>query len=320
MKDNPPRRHHYIPEFYQKQWTGEDRRVERFERINGAVVSRRVFPSAAGFQEDLYRHPRAEMAELEAQALEWAIFKRIDDAGSKALDAMLKDKEALRDHAVRRDWAVFLRTMLLRTPYQMAATLASLEQIWRDADEGLSEKYARMRTPDMPATSTEYLEMLNPNIAKESAFQLFADAMAADRTTAHLMSLPWRIFDCSDAGYQLLLSDHPVVLVPLATDEGHVAMPLSPTKYLVATSSDRMKATADAMGPKLAVRIMNKLIVQRAQHYVIASDQSQSGFIVKHFGTAPVPPFLAKEKLSAEQRAAVAGQPPSERQVSDLRD
>lgn len=239
------------------------------------------------------------MNEWEAQALEWAILQKIDAAGSKALDAILSDGAALRDSGVRRDWAVFLRTMLLRTPYQMTATMHSLEQIWRNADEGLSEKYARMWKPGMPPTGTEYLESLNPNAAKESAFQMFADAMGGDKTTAHLMSLPWRVFDCCDAGFELLLSDHPVVLVPLATDEGHLAMALSPTKYLVAASNDRMRATADSIPPKLAVRIMNKLTVQRAQHYVIAGNVSQGAFIRKHFGAAPIPPFLAPAKLAS---------------------
>jgi hypothetical protein len=297
--NNPPRQHHYIPEFYQKKWAGADRRVERYERVNGSVISRRVFPSAAGFQEDLYRHPRAGMDEWDAQALEWAVLQKIDDAGSKALDAILSDGEALRNNVVRRDWAVFLRTMLLRTPYQMTATLSSLEQIWRNVDDGLSEKYAKMWKSGMPATATEYLESLNPNMAKESAFQMFADAMGGDRTTAHLMGLPWRVFDCSEADHELLLSDHPVVLVPLATDDGHVAMALTPTKYLVAASNDRMKATTDSIRPKLAVRIMNKLTVQRAQHYVIAGDVSQGAFIRKHFGAEPIPPFLAPAKLSS---------------------
>lgn len=74
--DNPPRRHHYLPEFYQRKWRDQDKQVERYELINGKVVRRRVFPSAAGFQENLYRHPRPEMDEWHAQALEWATFKR----------------------------------------------------------------------------------------------------------------------------------------------------------------------------------------------------------------------------------------------------
>lgn len=288
---NPPRRHHYIPEFYQRKWIGEDKQVERYERINGAVIRRRVFPSAAGFQEDLYRHPRAEMDEWDAQALEWAIFKKVDDAGAKSLEAMISDRAALRDNLVRSNWAVFLRTMLMRTPYQMTGVLASLEQIWRNTD--ISQKYASMRKPGMPETANEFLEMLNPDEAKESAFRMFADAIGSDRTTRHIMKLPWKIFDCSTADHDLLLSDHPVVLVPLETNDGHIAMPLSPTKLLVAATNDRTKAIADSLRPKLTVRVMNKLVVQRAQHCVIARNKAQNFFINKHFGTEPIPPFLS---------------------------
>lgn len=291
MVDNPPRRHHYIPEFYQRKWAGEDKRVERYERIGGAVVRRRVFPKAAGFQEDLYRHPRVKMDPWRAQLLEWEILKKIDDAGARALEALISDPAALRDNVVRSDWAVFLRTMLLRTPYQMNGALTSLEKIWRDTD--VSEKYAAMRKPGMPETATEYLEMLNPDEAKESAFRMFADAMSGDRTTRHIVKLPWRIFDCSTADHRLLLSDHPVVMVPLATDNGHIAMPLSPTKFVVAATNDRTKAMADALRPKSAVRIMNKLAVQRAKHCVIAPDQAQDLFIRKHFGIDPIPSFLS---------------------------
>lgn len=297
MENQPPRRHHFIPEFYQRKWAGHDGQVERYERINGVILPRRVFPKSAGFKKDLYRHPRSEMNEWDAQALEWAVFKKIDDAGAQALEAMLNDHSALQDNQVRESWAVFLRAMLLRTPYQMTGVLASLETIWRNTD--VSEKYASMRTPVMPETATQYLEQMNPNAAKESAFRMFVDAVGADRTTRHLMAMPWRIFDCSSAKHNLLLSDHPVVLVPLATDDGHVAMSLSPTKFLIAAANDRTKAIADALSPNLAAKLMNKLAVERAQHCVIARDRKQDRFIRNRFGVGPVRPFLSPDMLPA---------------------
>lgn len=291
----PPRRHHFIPEFYQRQWCGADHKVERYARVNGEVHRRRVYPSEAAFENDLYRHPRRSMDEWGAQALELKVFSPIDDAAAKALDAMIADPLALRDNLVRRAWTLFLRTMLMRTPYQMAGTLASFERIWRETGSELEERYAGIRQPDMPPTLTEFLEQLNPNEAKENAFRMYAESLSDDRLTRHIRKLPWRIFDCAEADHRLLLSDHPVVLVPLERDDGHIAMALSPTKYLVAAPSDRMRAAADSIAPKLAVRILNKLAVQRAQHYVISADQSQDAFIRKHFGTEPVPPFFGAE-------------------------
>lgn len=302
MTANPPRDHHFIPRFYQQQWTGEDGRVERYAKIaSGKIHRARKAPSAVGFQQDLYRYPRREMEEWAAQALEWGIFSKIDDAAAIALNAMLSNPNALKDESVRRSWSVFLRTMLLRTPYQMASTLASLEQIWRSAGAEPERRYAEIRKPGMPTTLAAYLEQLNPGEAKEQSFRMFAEALADDRTTRHIRKLPWRIFDCSEADYSLLLSDHPVVLVPLQRDDGHVAMALSPSKYLVAAPNDRMKAVADALTQKAAVRQLNRLTVQRAQHFVIAADRSQDAFIRKHFGTVPVPPFLSPDKLLSKR-------------------
>ncbi|KQM91867.1 hypothetical protein ASE77_11800 [Sphingomonas sp. Leaf226] len=230
------------------------------------------------------------MDEWTAQALEWAIFAKVDDAAAKALDAMLSDPKSLNDYDVREPWSVFLRGMLMRTPYQMEGMLASLESIWRKTS--IAEKYENMRQPGMPDTANEYLEMLQPNIVRDSAFQIFADAQTEDRTTRHIMRLPWRIFDCSSADHRLILSDHPVALVPLATEDGHIAMPLSPTKFLVIATSDRTKAIANSLKPKLVVRILNKLTVQRARHCVIVTDRTQERYILKHFGAEPIPPFL----------------------------
>ena len=294
-KANPPVRHHFVPEFYQRRWAGDDRRIERYQRFDNNVARHRVFPAASGYRKNLYRHPRAEMDEWSAQMAEWAVFQVIDSYAAAALDALLSDRNAIRNDEVRSHWAVFLRTMLMRTPYQMQAVLASLEKIWREAD--VSEKYDKMRKPGMPKSANEFLEMLNPDAAKESAFGMFVDAMGRDKTTRYITSLPWRIVDCSEASHQLLLSDHPVVLVPLQTDNGHIAMPLSPTKILLAAGNGGVKSRANAMKVRDSVHAMNRLTVRRATECVIATNRSQEKFIKRHFGVEPMPPFLSPSKL-----------------------
>jgi hypothetical protein len=42
---------------------------------------------------------------------------------------------------------------------------------------------------------------------------------------------------------------------------------------------------------------MNKLAVERAQHYVIAENVKQDRFIRNHFGIAPIDPFLGPIKV-----------------------
>lgn len=274
---------------------GEDRRIERYEKLCDQLVRRRVFPASSAFKKNLYRYPRLGMDEWSAQAAEWAVFQTIDHCGAKALDALLNDRDAIRHGEVRHHWAVFLRTILMRTPYQMQGVIASLEKIWSETD--VSAKYESMRKEGMPETAREFLEGLNPNVAKESAFRLFVDAIGRDDITTHLTNLPWRIIDCSSASHLLLLSDHPVVVVPLRSEIGHIAMPLSSSKVLVAAGNESVRLSVDAMTAQQVVRTLNKLTVRRAVDCVIAQDRSQEAFITKHFGVEQIPPFLSPEKL-----------------------
>lgn len=299
VQGKPPRDHHYIPQFYQRQWAGADGRVERYTRVpTGQIHCKRDHPAAVGYQPDLYRHPDQGMEEWEAQQLEWAIFGRIDGAGAKALAALLAGRAALRDDKTRMDWALFMRSMLMRTPSQMEGALSALGAIWRRPDKPSQDHYMQQYwKPGMPPTVEQFLETLNPNAMQEAAFRIFAESLAADRLVRYICQLPWRVIDCTLAGYPLLLSDHPVVLVPLQTDDGHMAMPLSPSKLLVIAGNARVKRQADGIPLNLVTKIMNRLTVERARHFVIASDRRQEGFIHKHFGAQEIPPFLDPSKM-----------------------
>jgi hypothetical protein len=52
----PTSRHHYLPEFYLKRWTGSNGKLIEFtwrERLG--VVSRSTAPGGTGWQKDLYK-------------------------------------------------------------------------------------------------------------------------------------------------------------------------------------------------------------------------------------------------------------------------
>lgn len=292
-KARPPRKHHYIPEFYQRPWSGTDGCVERYTRVRTGIHRRREPPSAVGYQRDLYRYPSDDINEWAAQQLEWGILSKIDNAAAVALEALLASRAALQDMYVRRDWTLFLRTMLMRTPTQMQAALDTLEAIYRRPSESLQARYEKLRQDGDPASVDEFLLDINPDAPQQTAFRIFAESLGSDRVSHHIMSLPWRVFDCRNADHRFLLSDHPVAIVPLQTDLGQIAMPLSPTKMLVIAGNNGVKAQADAMRPKAAVRALNGLTVRRACHYVVAPDRLQEAFISKHFGVEPVKPYLA---------------------------
>jgi hypothetical protein len=56
MSNNPPRKHHYIPAFYLKQWAGADKKVCEYKRAAPyKIVPHRRAPEGTGYERDLYR-------------------------------------------------------------------------------------------------------------------------------------------------------------------------------------------------------------------------------------------------------------------------
>jgi hypothetical protein len=245
---------------------------------------KRVAPKRSGYKRDLYADPRENAEDWAAHRLETELFAEIDCAAAKALEVIAGSQIPTRDDSVRTSWTRFLRSMLHRTPQHMAATLSMYEQIWRTPSPAIQAKYEKMRKPGYPPTAEQFLEALNPNEARDTSYRLYFDALTSNRLTDYINRLEWRILDCSTANFKFLLSDNPVILVPLERQDGHLAMPLSPTKLLMASAHKEVIDRAARLSRQALVRITNTLSVERAYHCVISADRRQEAFVRRHFG------------------------------------
>ena len=82
-------KHHYIPIFYLRQWTGEDQRLCEFSKPYNRVKPRRTHPDGTGYVRGLYRLPNAPPGE--EYIVETKLMRDIDDWAAKALQDMMKD-------------------------------------------------------------------------------------------------------------------------------------------------------------------------------------------------------------------------------------
>jgi hypothetical protein len=279
-----PRRHHYLPEFYQRKWAGEDGLIERFEEKSNGLYRKRVSPTSAGFQRDLYADPRHAPEDSVAHKLELNLFQKIDDDAARALEEFECVDIRRVTFDSRRNWVRFLRTLMHRSPTDLKATLDLYQKSWLKTSASTQSHYELIKKAGDPDTVEEYLVRQNPNVIRDTSFDMFFDSMSADRLTDHICSLAWSIHDVKEAKNTLLLSENPVVLVPLETDPGQISMPLTPTKYLFISQRPENHIFVQKLSKNRLVRIANQFTVERAYHCVIASDRSQEGFIRKHFG------------------------------------
>ena len=81
---NPPHRHHYIPQFYLREWTGPDGRLERYTKPHGNKLDIKRRPTkTVGWWDDLYRAP--ENDPVKDYFLEWGFFKELDDRAARVM-------------------------------------------------------------------------------------------------------------------------------------------------------------------------------------------------------------------------------------------
>src|SRR5260370_24805631 len=136
-----PLNHHYLPVFSLKRWTGVDGRLCRFSRPHDEIKGRRVGPKKTAYAERLYETPG--LSPENAQQVEQCFMQPLDTFAADAL-AMLEsgDDRINREPIPRSAWSLFIMSLWMRTPEDLVALRAGLEEEFQRTMPGLEAKYA----------------------------------------------------------------------------------------------------------------------------------------------------------------------------------
>lgn len=296
---NAPSKHHFLPEFYLRRWAGADGKFTRFTQVReGAMAVRRVHPSQAGFKTDLYRLPGDHKDDMAAQLLEWGFFSHVDNDAARALAILHSEAPANWASDTRSGWSRFLLSLLHRTPRHWDRLLDELARLDAEALPEIQAKYEELRQPTDPETFDEWVARRDPAYIQKARYKILARAIDNAELGTRINNIEWRVHDLSKSDRALLTSDNPVVLVPIDRAEGHLALPISPTKLFVGAREskfhDQISELAQRNPSRLAGQV-NRLSVERADDVVIAHDETQRFFIERHFGTKRIRTFGVEE-------------------------
>lgn len=284
----PPRRHHFLPECYQKLWASSDGKVERFSPgHDGEIRARRLAPAGVGWSEDLYRIP-GETDDWAAQKVETDFFAQIDSAGAAVMRKMREAIAPPRTGEERTAWAMFVLSFLHRTPEHLNATLAKMVELNAELMLEAEERYAELKGPGDPPTFAEWEAQRAPHSIERSKLRSVMDLISNPEAGPYIVNLEWAVVDLSSADHRLMVGDNPVILVPLKLPDGHLALPLGPDQLFVASEHRHLVSAVTQAPPRRTVRLVNRLMVERATSVVIAQDRSQEVFVRKHFGTCRI--------------------------------
>ena len=117
---NEPRKHHYIPQFYLKNWAGLDGRVICYRRLSKRkVASDPVTPKSTGYEKDLYT--LEDLPRNLRQAIEKEVTADVDGRAAAALRKMVAAKSVNSlTQEDRQAWAQFVVSLPIRNPEAVA--------------------------------------------------------------------------------------------------------------------------------------------------------------------------------------------------------
>lgn len=263
--------------------------MERFSIEHaGRIHARRVPPSSAGWEENLYRLPGDHADEWAAQRVETDFYSPLDAAAAAVLSEMVRTGKPPSTDQGRTDWTRFIVSLFHRTPQHLDATLAKLTELNAELMPEVEQKYAALRGPNDPPTFAEWEAARAPFALQNSRARSVMDMTANPSLGPLFVNMEWMVIDTSSADYDLLTSDNPVILVPIKLPDGQIALPLGPRQLFFASVQERLIKAVKAASPKEIVRSTNRLVVERAEKLVIARSLSQASFIKKHFGTCRI--------------------------------
>ncbi|MEI9410276.1 DUF4238 domain-containing protein [Mesorhizobium salmacidum] len=284
MVQNKPNKHHYIPKFYLKRWSGFDGRLCEFSRPYDHVKPRRTAPDGTGYVRGLYTL-RGFEPDL-AQQIEERFFGTTDCEASDVLGILeTKGPDGASEGPLRSAWSRFLLSLLLRTPENIEGLRAQWEHTFAKTDTETEAEYANVRQPGRPATFAEYLRSMPVEQIDRYLFGVFIPLVDNVRVGTILNKMVWSVFTAAKTRFEFLTSDRPIVRTPLNIPDGYLALPIGPRKLFLATNSlDVIRRFQNANQDRL-VADMNARVVGGAIKYVYGSSDTQRQFVSNRMGT-----------------------------------
>jgi hypothetical protein len=294
VKQNPPQKHHYIPEFYLKRWvTGADNRLWQFSKPYRQVVAERKYPSETGFVRRLYSTEGTD--ERQAHRFEEFFFKPVDSAAAEALQLMEKHGNAAPwDSRLRSAWSRFIHSLLVRCPEDMSI----FKRIWRDQVYGDATgewevRYQAVRDERHPPTLREAMEGMSEAALSASTMRALMSMIDNASLGEKMNRLPWHILELANSRFDLLTSDRPIIRTNgIMVDGGHIALPIGPRKVFIAGKDGDAIQRIVTMDHDEIVRQVNERVVTRAVRFVWSTSSRAKALAEKRMSTEHDPRLL----------------------------
>jgi len=245
-------RHHYVPQFYLRQWATDGRLWEcRRAPRDDAVIQRRVATKQTGYASRLYSLEDEPLDSADPDELEQRLSQE-EAAAARALQRMLSRKSWPPSDKDRRVWSRFIYLQLDRDPDRLGEALTLSEQV-------REEVLAPYR---LSAAAKQAVELFTIETARNLARgKLVAPDEGRTSWEDELVKRTWTAVGSPG---RFITSDRPILLDDEGVEPGKhssvVSMALSPNRLLICTPAswlpdlhdDWFRASATTFNVRLA--------------------------------------------------------------------
>jgi hypothetical protein len=303
-------RHHYIPQFYLRRWAGDDDKICEFSRPHKNIHRQRVYPIQTGFKDRLYEKPGVPKSI--AQQVEDKFMSPVDNFAAKALDVIEADVEKVRNDAERRSaWSLFLMSLMMRMPEDVAALTQVVEDEWRRVLPHQRAKYAANRKPDDPETIDEFIEKKDPEYIGRWVMNDVPELTHHEGIGQALNAMRWSVVVTPDDAPPFLTSDRPLFMSKTFSEpECHLTLPIGPHRLFVAANTEKIERKFKDWPPKELALEVNSQVAKQAVKYVYGIDHLELEFVDKLISTDRPPRLMEKLRDRRRLRHAPASRRP----------
>lgn len=281
---NDPRKHHYIPAFYLRQWATNGFLCE-MRKIQGKIVVHSKAPDGTGWQKDLYKIEG--VAPEIAQHFERVFMHMVDTEAAESMrsfiggnmDVPVKERNA---------WIRFLLSLLFRNPEAVAELRGQVLTLYRESFERLRNNYDELRPPDFPLTLQEFDARTNPSSGDIAASNFLQQIMNSEGIANRIVRMRWGRLSLWKSRHPLLTSDRPLCLpMHFQTSSVAIVLPIAPRVAFMASENDlALQALAHGDHTTMAWQI-NRQVVSQARQYVWGLNDRALNFVRKYISTLP---------------------------------
>jgi hypothetical protein len=287
--------HHYLPQFYQRRWTGSDGKLVVFERPVEKVLSKRRSPKETAKEAGLYAIPGAPVADR--NMLEDKFWRMIDQWGADALAILESTDPASVDQLSRQRWAVFLLALMFRDPASIAKINRAARDHYQTGFTEFAPQYTELRQDYEPGTFEEFIATFDqPGLSEFGALIVRSFAMNKP-IRDQLLSMAWQVVDIDNPRVDLMTSDCPVIRFNgLKDPDGLIMLPLGPRSFFVAYNPAPRDMRAEIHHSIVHGRFMeamNDYVVQSAIRFAYGVDEQGRG-VAERYLRKPSNPVIPR--------------------------